>query len=167
MALLLFSQIVSLLYTLPINGAAESKSSVAIDVASWVLNCVSRMILSGLSGIILIEIYAAGMQRIFQNTNNQVGKGFAILGIYLFVVNYCKGSNKIYHLGLLDTKGSRLDGMLNSTTWLYGAEVLPVSVRSKVMGLGSASHFIVNVGSVQLLYPANIHDSLLTLQYSY
>ncbi|GBF65299.1 sugar transporter [Trichophyton mentagrophytes] len=85
-----------------------------------------KMILSGLSGIILIEIYAAVMQRIFQNTNNQIGKGFAILGIYLFVVNYYS--------------------MLNSTTWLYGAEVLPVSLRSKVMGLASASHFIVNVG---------------------
>lgn len=47
------------------------------------------MILTGLGGIILIEIYAAVMQREFQNTNNRVGKGFAILGIYLFVVTYC------------------------------------------------------------------------------
>ncbi|KAM5432109.1 hypothetical protein MferCBS31731_007610 [Microsporum ferrugineum] len=84
-----------------------------------------KMILSGLAGIILIEIYAAVMQREFQHTDNKVGKGFAILGIYLFVVNYY--------------------GMLNSTTWLYGAEVLPISLRSKVMGLASASHFIVNV----------------------
>ena len=38
-----------------------------------------------------------------------------------------------------------LDGMLNSTTWLYGAEVLPIALRSKVMGLAAASHFIVNV----------------------
>ena len=37
--------------------------------------------------------------------------------------------------------------MLNSTTWLYGAEVLPISLRSKVMGVAAASHFIVNVGS--------------------
>lgn len=37
--------------------------------------------------------------------------------------------------------------MLNSTTWLYGAEVLPIALRSKVMGLAAASHFIVNVGS--------------------
>ncbi|PWY70429.1 MFS monosaccharide transporter [Aspergillus heteromorphus CBS 117.55] len=84
-----------------------------------------KMILSGLGGIILIEIYAAVMQREFQSTNNQVGKGFAILGIYLFVVAYY--------------------GMLNSTTWLYGAEVLPIALRSKVMGLAAASHFIVNV----------------------
>ena len=48
------------------------------------------MILTGLSGIVLIEIYAAVMQLKFQNSNNKVGKGFAVLGIYLFVVTYCK-----------------------------------------------------------------------------
>ena len=47
------------------------------------------MILAGLGGIIIVEIYAAVMQREFQNTDNRVGKGFAILGIYLFVVAYC------------------------------------------------------------------------------
>ncbi|KUI65920.1 putative glucose transporter rco-3 [Cytospora mali] len=85
-----------------------------------------KMILAGLSGIILVEVYAAVMQREFQNTDNRLGKGFAILGIYLFVVAYY--------------------GMLNSTTWLYGAEILPIALRSKVMGLAAASHFIVNVG---------------------
>ncbi|OJJ50482.1 hypothetical protein ASPZODRAFT_126362 [Penicilliopsis zonata CBS 506.65] len=84
-----------------------------------------KMLLAGLAGIVVIEIYAAIMQREFQNTSNRVGKGFAILGIYLFVVAYY--------------------GMLNSTTWLYGAEVLPISLRSKVMGLAAASHFVVNV----------------------
>lgn len=49
-----------------------------------------KMILAGLSSVIVIEIYAAVMQKEFQNTDNQVGKGFAILGIYLFVVCYCK-----------------------------------------------------------------------------
>lgn len=48
------------------------------------------MLISGLAGIVLIEIYAAVMQREFQHTDNNVGKGFAILGIYLFVVCYCK-----------------------------------------------------------------------------
>lgn len=48
------------------------------------------MILAGLSGIIIVEIYAAVMQREFQNTDNRVGKGFAVLGIYLFVVVYCE-----------------------------------------------------------------------------
>lgn len=48
------------------------------------------MILTGLAGIVLIEIYAAVMQREFQDTDNQIGKGFAVLGIYLFVVTYCE-----------------------------------------------------------------------------
>lgn len=50
------------------------------------------MILAGLTGIIIVEIYAAVMQREFQKTNNRVGKSFAILGIYLFVVTYCSFS---------------------------------------------------------------------------
>lgn len=57
------------------------------------------MILTGLSAVILIEIYAAVMQRQFQNTDNKVGKGFAVLGIYLFVVSYCKSpSTMITHI---------------------------------------------------------------------
>ncbi|KAH8919963.1 MFS monosaccharide transporter [Atractiella rhizophila] len=84
------------------------------------------LLLFGLAAVILDEIYSAVMTRYFQHSDNRVGKGFAILGIYLFVV--------IYY------------GMINSTTWLYGAEVLPVSIRSKVMGLASFSHFAVNVG---------------------
>ncbi|GAB7355804.1 hypothetical protein MBLNU459_g6480t2 [Dothideomycetes sp. NU459] len=84
-----------------------------------------KMILAGLGGIALVEIYAAVMQREFQASHDRVGKGFAILAIYLFVVVYY--------------------GMLNSTTWLYGAEVMPIALRSKVMGLAAASHFVVNV----------------------
>ena len=58
------------------------------------------MLIAGLAGIILVEIYAAVMQREFQNTDNKVGKGFAILGIYLFVVAYCMPDARIaalYH----------------------------------------------------------------------
>lgn len=56
------------------------------------------MILTGLGGIVIVEIYAAVMQREFQNTDNQVGKGFAILGIYLFVVTYCEFLALLSHL---------------------------------------------------------------------
>lgn len=48
------------------------------------------MMLAGLSSIVIIEIYASVMQLKFQDTNNRVGKGFAVLGIYLFVVAYCE-----------------------------------------------------------------------------
>lgn len=40
-----------------------------------------------------------------------------------------------------------IDSTINSTTWLYGSEVLPVAIRSKVMGLAATSHYVVNVGS--------------------
>lgn len=103
------------------------------------------MLIAGLSGIVLIEIYAAVMQREFQHTENRIGKGFAILGIYLFVVCYCRSLGIPQPRYLATHKLYRLDGMLNSTTWLYGAEVLPIALRSKVMGLAAASHFIVNV----------------------
>lgn len=46
-----------------------------------------KMILTGLTLIIAIEIYASIMQMEFQNSNNAVGKGFAVLGIYLFCVS--------------------------------------------------------------------------------
>lgn len=94
----------------------------------WLLDQWGRrkMMLAGMAGIVLIEIYAAVMQRFFQESDSRVGKGFAILGIYLFVAWYYS--------------------MMNSTTWLYGAEVLPVGIRSSVMGIAAASHFIVNVG---------------------
>jgi hypothetical protein len=46
------------------------------------------MLLSGLTLVAVIDIYSAVMQREFQGTDNNVGQGFAILGIYLFVVAY-------------------------------------------------------------------------------
>lgn len=44
--------------------------------------------------------------------------------------------------------GDRCYASLNGLTFVYryGAEVLPMTLRSKVMGLAAASHFIVNVG---------------------
>lgn len=102
-----------------------------------------KMILTGLSGVILVEIYAAVMQREFQNTHNKIGKGFTILGIYLFALIYCK-LVRTFFVWVLTV----VDGMLNSTTWLYGAEVLPIALRSKIMGIASASHFIVNVAGM-------------------
>lgn len=50
------------------------------------------MLLTGVVCVICTEIYAAVMQREFQNTDNRVGKAFGIVGIYLFGVLYCKTS---------------------------------------------------------------------------
>lgn len=84
-----------------------------------------RMLLTGISCIGLSEIYTAVMQREFQNTDSRLGKGFAVLGLYLFVIFYY--------------------GMLNSVTWLYGAEILPTFIRNRVVATSAASHYIVNV----------------------
>lgn len=71
------------------------------------------MILAGLAGIIVIEIYAAVMQREFQNTDNRVGKGFAILGIYLFVVVYCMSAEDTQPI----SPYSRLLSAINLHRW--------------------------------------------------
>ncbi|OQU98784.1 hypothetical protein CLAIMM_04514 [Cladophialophora immunda] len=84
-----------------------------------------KMLLTGVAWIIVTEIYAAVMQREFQNTTNTVGKAFAIVGIYLFAVGYF--------------------GLIGVITWNYGAEVLPVSLRNKWMGVAAAAHYITNV----------------------
>ncbi|KAI1246232.1 hypothetical protein MGN70_013129 [Eutypa lata] len=91
-----------------------------------------RMLLAGLCCVIVTETYCAVLQRVFQNTDNRVGKGFAILGIYMFSVCYYS--------------------LINSVTWLYGAEVLPMSIRSKIMGVAAAAHYIVNVGVIIYFY---------------
>ncbi|KAI1170189.1 putative MFS monosaccharide transporter [Nemania sp. FL0916] len=85
-----------------------------------------KMLLVGVACVIITEIYSAVLQREFQNTNNRVGKGFAILGIYIFAVCYY--------------------AFINSTTWLYGSEIIPYSIRSKMVGLSAVAHYTVNVG---------------------
>jgi len=42
-----------------------------------------------------------------------------------------------------------------------GAEVLPIALRSRVMGLAAASHFIVNVGITEAGPSAFAHVSIL------
>jgi hypothetical protein len=54
------------------------------------------MLLAGVSCVVATEIYSAVLQRIYQDTENQIGKGFAILGIYLFAVCYCKPKFSAY-----------------------------------------------------------------------
>lgn len=67
------------------------------------------MIIAGLCSIVVIEIYTSVMQLKFQDTDNKVGKGFAVLGIYLFVVAYCKWNERCH-----DTSLHRLRSLLTS-----------------------------------------------------
>lgn len=48
-----------------------------------------RMLLCGMILVVITLVYSAIMQLEFQNTNNKVGKAFALLGIFLYAVGYC------------------------------------------------------------------------------
>ncbi|KAI0451603.1 putative MFS monosaccharide transporter [Xylaria acuta] len=84
-----------------------------------------NMLLAGVACVIVTEIYSAVLQREFQHTDNRVGKGFAILGIYIFAVCYY--------------------GLINSVTWLYGSEIVPFFIRSKIVGMSAVAHYTINV----------------------
>lgn len=99
------------------------------------------MLLAGISCVIATEVYCAVLQHVYQDTDNRVGKGFAILGIYIFVVCYCESVSAC----LQYLSDNSIDALINSVTWLYGAEVMPVSVRSKMVGLSAVAHYVVNV----------------------
>ncbi|KAF9258411.1 general substrate transporter [Marasmius fiardii PR-910] len=88
-----------------------------------------KMLLWGTALLVVDLIYEALMSRFFGGGRNKVGAAFAVLGIYMYTA--------IYYL------------FVNCTTWLYGVEVLPLSLRSKITGLSALSHFIVNIGVTQ------------------
>lgn len=48
------------------------------------------MLLCGEAWMVVTLIYSAVMQHEFQHTDNSVGKGFAIFGLYIYAVGYCK-----------------------------------------------------------------------------
>lgn len=93
-----------------------------------------RMILSGLTAIILIEIYAAVMQREFQDTDNKLGKGFAILGIYLFVVAYCECESD--HTRVLNHKSLGLPNADGPCRWY--AQQYNLAIRGGSLAHGSS-----------------------------
>jgi hypothetical protein len=39
-----------------------------------------------------------------------------------------------------------IDALINSTTWLYGAEVVPLNIRGRMVGASAVAHYVVNVG---------------------
>ena len=51
-----------------------------------------NLLLFGMGSSLLVQIYCAIMQWKFQDSNNEVGKGFAIFGIYLHKVCHCEFS---------------------------------------------------------------------------
>lgn len=59
------------------------------------------MLLFGVGSTVITEVYSAVMQRCFQHSDNKVGKGFAILGIYLVAVFYCECTQGLPIRGIL------------------------------------------------------------------
>ncbi|KAM0748758.1 general substrate transporter [Meredithblackwellia eburnea MCA 4105] len=86
-------------------------------------------LIAGMGGLAVVLIYTALLTHFYQASTNTAGKSLAILGFYLYTA--------IYY------------GCINSTTWLYGVEVVPLHLRSRIMGLASCAHFIINVALTQ------------------
>ncbi|KAK4504509.1 hypothetical protein PRZ48_005425 [Zasmidium cellare] len=85
-----------------------------------------QLLLWGMALSALILIYCAVMQQIYQNSTNQIGKGFAVLGIF---------AHAVFN-----------GGTLESVCPIYNAEILPIALRSKVIALAAFTHFSVTVG---------------------
>ncbi|KAK1218310.1 hypothetical protein PQX77_019002 [Marasmius sp. AFHP31] len=127
----------TILYTsLGITGQKSLLLAAIFGTVGFMVNVISihlldrfgrrKMLLLGTGFLVVDMIYSAVMGKYFSGGSNKVGAGFAILGIYMYT--------SIYY------------GLINSTTWLYGVEVLPVSLRSKITGLAALVHFVVNIG---------------------
>ncbi|KAF5352978.1 hypothetical protein D9758_007943 [Tetrapyrgos nigripes] len=101
----------------------------------------AKLLVCGSAGLCIVLVYSALMARFFANSDNRIGKGFGILGIYVYTA--------IYYL------------TINCTTWLYGVEILPMSLRSRITGLSALSHFVLNVGLTEAGPSAfaNIHEN--------
>ncbi|CAE6432422.1 unnamed protein product [Rhizoctonia solani] len=85
----------------------------------------TRSLFWGAVGLVVDLTLVMILTRFYAGTTNAVGQGFVIAFIFCYTV--------IYYLGF------------NSVTWIYGAEVLPVHIRSKGNALAAFSHFIFNI----------------------
>ncbi|KAK0216751.1 general substrate transporter [Armillaria nabsnona] len=112
-------------------GVFGSVGLVANLLSIYLLDKVGRVkfLKWGTVALCIDLIYCALMSRYFADSDNPVGKGFAVLGIYVFTA--------IFHL------------CLSSTCLLYTAEVLPVYLRNKIMGLAMSIHFILGIAIIE------------------
>jgi hypothetical protein len=103
------------------------------------------MLLAGVSCVIVTEIYAAVMQRVFQTLTTASAKD---LPSWVFIYLWCATVGFVPSLEVKElTKIFEIDALINSTTWLYGSEVMPMSIRSRIVGVSAVSHYVVNVSS--------------------
>ena len=107
MVLLALSAIVSPLPSWSTNGVVASMSNLLCDLVFMCNRAQAnrqllRMLITGLAGIIIVEIYSAVMQLKFQHSNNAVGKAFAVAGIYVYAVIYCKSLYSLTFLIMIE-----------------------------------------------------------------
>ncbi|QRV75968.1 Sugar (and other) transporter [Ceratobasidium sp. AG-Ba] len=85
----------------------------------------TRSLFWGAIALVIDLTVVMTLTRFFAGTTNMVGQGFVIAFIFLYTI--------IYYTAF------------NSVTWIYGAEVLPVHIRSKGNALAAFSHFVFNI----------------------
>ncbi|KAF7193949.1 Major facilitator-type transporter ecdD [Pseudocercospora fuligena] len=120
---------IALRFRLILAGVYASICFIAIVITDkLVIDTWGRrnLIIFGLIGVIVANIYTSIMNWQYQFSTNAVGKGFAVGGLYLLsAVHYAA---------------------YGSTIGIYQAELLPVAIRSKVMGITGFVSFAFMTG---------------------
>ncbi|KAG9123793.1 hypothetical protein FRC07_013942 [Ceratobasidium sp. 392] len=110
-----------------LSGAYGTLGPIANLFSLWKVDTWgrTRSLFWGAVGLVVDLTLVMVLTRFFAGTTNTTGQGFVIAFIFCYPV--------IYYLGF------------NSVTWIYGAEVLPMHIRSKGNALAAFSHFIFNI----------------------
>ncbi|KDN36024.1 hypothetical protein RSAG8_11110, partial [Rhizoctonia solani AG-8 WAC10335] len=113
-----------------LSGAYGTLGPLANLISLWKVDSWgrTRSLFWGAVGLVVDLTLVMALTRFYAGTTNSVGQGFIIAFIFCYTI--------IYYLGF------------NSVTWIYGAEVLPVHIRSKgnaFSKVAAFSHFIFNI----------------------
>ncbi|CUA73991.1 putative quinate permease [Rhizoctonia solani] len=110
-----------------LSGAYGTLGPIVNLISLWKVDSWgrTRSLFWGAIGLVIDLTLVMTLTRFYAGTTNSVGQGFIIAFIFCYTI--------IYYLGF------------NSVTWIYGAEVLPVHIRSKGNALAAFSHFIFNI----------------------
>ncbi|RFU29556.1 hypothetical protein B7463_g6777, partial [Scytalidium lignicola] len=130
-----------------------------------VLVSIAVAVLTGLTGVNVIQYYQTTLYKSLGFKSQTILCLAGVFGTVSFLSNLATikhlpdrwGRRKMLLTGMVTTVVTEIyaavmqHATINCVTWLYGAEILPMSIRSKVMGVAAAIHFIVNVGSMLML----------------
>ncbi|CAE6537396.1 unnamed protein product [Rhizoctonia solani] len=110
-----------------LSGAYGTVGPIANLISLWKVDSWgrTRSLFWGAIGLVVDLTLVMTLTRFYAGTENSVGQGFIIAFIFCYTF--------IFYLGF------------NSVTWTYGAEVLPVHIRSKGNALAAFSHFVFNI----------------------